>query len=149
MLFRLGLYPLLVASLATASDDLATIHRQEDALADAINSHNKAVLYTLTSKDFHVSWNYGSVVEEFQTDLTRGDWINQITSLQVASYDLDIKRLDRAGPAGVQVILDEFITLRSPRGRTIQKRVRSTDIWMRQEDIWKLVTRLCHSEPQY
>jgi hypothetical protein len=89
MLRRLFLPALLAAKLATASDELTSVSQRENALADAVRSKNKALLSTLTDKDFHVSWNQGTAIRNLETDVSRQAWIDDLNHLRIKSYEIE------------------------------------------------------------
>jgi hypothetical protein len=96
MLRRLFLPALLAAKLATASDELTSVSQRENALADAVRSKNKALLSTLTDKDFHVSWNQGTAIRNLETDVSRQAWIDDLNHLRIKSYEIEISKVWRA-----------------------------------------------------
>ncbi len=153
MLRRLVLSALLLAKLVTAFDELTSISQRENALAVAVRSKNKALLSTLTDKDFHVSWYQGTAVQSLETDVSRQTWIDDLSHLRIESYKIEISKVQRADkgersqrPLGVYVTLTEFWTVVSARDSRIDKRVESHDLWIRQKGGWKLASRL--SRPQ-
>lgn len=152
MLRKLVLPALLGARLVTASDALASINQRENALADAVRSENKALLSTLTDKDFHVSWNQGTAIRSLETDMSRQNWIDDLSHLWIESYEIEISKVQRADkggrnrpPLAAYVTLTEFWTVVSAGGRRIDKRVESFDLWVRQQGDWKLASRLSRS----
>jgi hypothetical protein len=96
MLRRLFLPALVAAKLATASDELTSVSQRENALADAVRSKNKALLSTLTDKDFHVSWNQGTAIRNLETDVSRQAWIDDLNHLRIKSYEIEISKVWRA-----------------------------------------------------
>jgi Domain of unknown function (DUF4440) len=141
-----------VANLVTASDKLASISQHENTLAKAVKSKNKAVLATLTDKDFHVYWSQGTVIRSLETDVNRQDWIDDLSHLRVESYEIEISKVQWADsrgrnqpPLGAYVTLTEFWTVVSAGGRRIDKRVESLDLWVRQSGGWKLASRVSRS----
>ncbi len=153
-----------MAKLVTASDELSLVRGREDALANAVNTKNKAVLSMLTDRNFHLSWSYGSAIRNFSTDMSREEWINSLNQLRIESYEIEISKVYWAGrktarpsarlpvpsgaPLSAYVTLHEFWTLLSPRGQRIEKRVETLDWWIKQQGDWKLASRLCQSDAQ-
>ena len=153
---------LVLTKLITASDELVIVREREDTLANAVNAKDKAVLSTLTDKDFHLSWSYGSAIRNFRTDVSRDEWLEDVSNLRIESYEVEISRIYWTGrkaarpstrlpgssesPFAAYVTLREFWTLLSPRGRRIEKRVETVDIWIKQRNVWKLSSRLCQSD---
>jgi hypothetical protein len=91
----------VMAKLASGRDDLSSVRAQEDALAKAVNTKDKAGLLTLTDKLFHVSWECGSAVRNFTADVLRQDWINDVSQLRANSYKANISDVHFVRALGV------------------------------------------------
>lgn len=153
MLRTLVLPAILLTKLVAASDELAFIRQQENALADAVRFKNLALLATLTDKDFHVSWSQGIAIRSLQTNVSRQGWIDDLSHLRIESYEIEISKVQRADkgersrpPSAAYVTFTEFWTVLSPRGRRIDKRLDSLDFWVREQRDWKLASRISRSE---
>src|SRR5947209_20585216 len=92
-------------------------------------------------------------MRSFHTDVSRQDWMDNLSHLRIESYEIEISTGHRAdkgvrdqAPSGAYVTLTEFWTLLSPGGRRIEKRVESVDLWVRQQSVWKQVSRLSRSD---
>lgn len=153
----LRLATLAASSLCTLSlraDELASVCNREYVLTAAIKSHNLDELRSFTNKDFHLSWSFGSAIRNVRTDVSREEWINGIQALRTEAYTIEIQRIRRSKNRGASpqarpsayVELVEFWTVRSSESRRIRKRVETQDLWIRQKDGWKLVSRLCQSD---
>ncbi len=71
-----------------------------------------------------------------------------MSSPRLAWYAIEISGLRKAGPGAVYVDLKELLTVRSPHGALIERRIESLDVWRKQQDRWELVSRLSHANTQ-
>jgi len=136
----------LFANLVIAtSDEFTAVGAEENALVRAIRTRDRALLLRLTDPDFHVSWSYGSAILMVRGELSREQWIANLSSPQVAGYAMEISGLRKAGQDAVYANLKELLTVRSADGASIQRRIDSIDMWRKQQNRWELVSRLSHS----
>jgi hypothetical protein len=150
----LGLQLLVLGKLAFGSDDLDSVRDREYAVAAAITVNDESVLSSMTDRDFHLSWSYGSAVRNTRTDISRQEWMEGLGHVPIQSYAIKIESVNASGgpamsekPVAAYVRLNEFWVLRSPRGRRIEKRVQTLDLWVKRDGSWRLAARLCQSDP--
>jgi hypothetical protein len=127
---------------------MTAARRQEAALANAVNAHNRNALAALTQDNFHVDLSYGSVVHGVRSDLTRQEWIDRMTARQIVSYSVAITSVRPAGPQAVDVALNEHLTLRTNSRCCTVTTLQSVDMWIKGGDAWKLATRVSHAGQQ-
>jgi hypothetical protein len=93
-MFSRSIFLMVVAAkLVIGRDDSSSVREQEDALAKALNAKNKIGLLTLTDNLFHVSWECGSAVRNFSTNVLRQDWIDDVSQLRIDSYKANISEV--------------------------------------------------------
>ena len=153
MLCRLVFAALLTTKLVAASDESISIRQREHAFADAVRSQNRAILSTLTDKNFRVSWKQGTVIRSLETEVSRQTWIDDVSHLRIESYEIEISNVQLANKGGrkgpilaASVTVTEFWTVVSATGRRIDQRVESLDFWVRQQGGWKLASRLSRTQ---
>ena len=140
--------------LVAADSESLSVRAQEEALAQALKTKNKAVLSILTDHDFRASWTEGSVERTSTIEEHRNDWIDDVIHLRIGSYKatisdvrlINLKGTDAAATA--IVTLDEFWVLDSTRGRRLEKHFLTTDFWFKLQGTWKLTQRECRSSPR-
>lgn len=153
---------MLVAGRNSAPEEV-TIREQEVRLASALRTGNRAILYRLSDSKLHVSWECGSVVDNFRTTVYREDWVDYVSQLRMTTYDAKISNLrlirsQKSDNSMLQygdlatVSVKETINFLTPQGETSKKYLVAQDTWAKQEGVWKLANRsytsqACHDGP--
>jgi hypothetical protein len=146
--------PLLAvaAVLASEREEAASIRAQEVALAQALSTRDKVALLRITAGMRHVSWDCGSVVKNFHTELSREEWIEGVSRLQIESYQARVDQIRWLRAFGADhnpvkelsiavVSLGEHFTIHSSRGQRIERRFPVRDDWAKVDGNWKLTAR--------
>jgi hypothetical protein len=148
MFGRTSFLLVIVAKLLSAGDNSSILREREDALARAVRAKDKEVLSTLTNQGFRVSWTCGSAARSFGAESPREAWIDDLIRLRIYSYEAVISKIRLVKRDEAFVELDEFWTVRSPRGGRIEKRFRTSDAWFKLQGDWKLVGRISAPYPR-
>jgi DNA-binding transcriptional MerR regulator len=141
-----------VARLINGQDDASSVRVREDALAKALTAKNRMGLSGLADKHFHVSWECGSVVRGFSTDMLQEQWISAVDHLSIDSYVAKISEVhfvrvlhpSKNSPGAnsmADVNVDEFWIIRSPSGMRIEKHSLARDTWINSQGVWELAAR--------
>ena len=154
MLCRLICLTVVLANLKAGPKDTASLREQENALAKALASGDKISLRALTEDDFQVSLGCGSVAHSFSTTLSRENWIDYVSELRIGSYHAHlagISAVDASTSANILPPVDETVaivtvneswTIHLPSGRTLERRLRAIDTWLKRQGTWKLANRM-------
>lgn len=145
---------LLIAAFASGQADTTSIRSQEAALTTAIRTRDKAALTLLTDANLHVSWDCGSVVKNFHAELSRDEWLDDVSRLKINSYLTKISKIHftARGPlkydTAAQADVAEHLQIRLPQGRgTLNKNLIATDAWVKRGSTWKLAVRIYRTVP--
>jgi hypothetical protein len=131
----------IAATMVTANDEREQIRRQEGALAQSLRTPSKDALLRLTASGFSLHLTCGNAVHDFATDVHRDEWIDSLIGLRIDSYRAVVSRIHLGrGPSAI-VTLNEFWTVRSPRGNRIDRRLLTIDVWVGTQGIWTLSSR--------
>jgi hypothetical protein len=149
---------LLIGGLAPIDRANTTIIREQEArLANAMGAGDRWVLLILSDENLGVNLQCGSVVKSYSIQFRRDDWVDTITRMQPKSYSASVTEVEllsprsRNGPTGQYPSLAiarviETITVSSPQGAPVTRRLSALDTWAKSADTWKLVHRTYNAQ---
>ncbi len=153
-------FPIVVAALMGGGhEDSLSVREQENAFAKAVKSKDRLALSALMAGDFHVFLRCGSVEQSLSTDIPRQDWLNDLRNLATVSYKATVSKVrllhtsTRSSDGAVHELpdssmasatVDEFWTIRLPRGGQVERHFSTEDTWLKLQGTWKLAGRIVY-----
>jgi hypothetical protein len=147
-----------VTLIASGQDDLSSVHEREKAFAKALDSNDKPSLLALTDNQFHVYLTCGSAVRNFSTNISRQDWMDDLSKLPKYSYQNALSNVRfshirnrehevQPDSSRAEVTSDEFWIFRSANGGPLKEHFTATDTWSKLNGTWKLTGRIYAAHP--